>query len=319
MAERWRRLLAERVAEAVGQLGSIVGVHGIVVGGSVGRGQPWPLSDIDLLPIREPRGAAEIARRQAMLVDWWAASARAQTLDVGWLAFTPAEVEQATSEGIAAAAARMADARWLHGTDKAFGGYGAHDPDGLAEAFARWSTSVRFEPAVRQARQRYWQERAHTGHAAAVEQWRGGDRRAAPLAVRESALALRLVLVETWAERLGSMGREWTRFEQLAARHAAKVLAERIAWVAAADVARCAAYVPALPVWLQERIDRALQARHLVGEDVSPDHNARDQIAAFRVHVVRHQPHLAGAWLALPDPELDAKLRELGVLVERLT
>src|SRR5262249_39151148 len=58
-----------------------------------------------------------------------------------------------------------------------------------------------------------------------------------------------------------------------------------------------------LRLWLLERIDPALEARRLVGEGVSPERNARDQIAAFRVHVERHQPHLAAAWLALPDPD----------------
>ena len=319
MVERWRMLLAERVDEATRQLGAIDGVHGLVVGGSVGRGAPWPLSDIDLLPIRDPSAAPDIARCQAALVDWWAASARAQTLDVGWLAFTPAEVEQATGETVAESAARMADPRWLHGTDKAFGGYGAHDPHGLADALARWATRIRFDPRVRQARRQVWQTMAQARHAAAVEHRRAGDPGAATLAVRESALALRLVLVETWAERLGSMGREWTRFEHLAAAHGAASLAERIAWIAAADVAGCAAHLPTLPVWLQERIARALAARHLVGEPVSPERNARDQVAAFRVHVVRHRPDLIGPWLALPDPALEAKLGDLEALLGQLS
>ncbi len=318
MADRWRVLLAERVEEAIDQIGSIPGVRGIVVGGSVGRGEPWPLSDIDLLPIRAPDADAEIARCQARLVDWWAASARAQTLDVGWLAFTPAEVEAATREGIDGAAARMADPRWLHGTDKAFGGYGAHDPDGLAAAFARWATSIRFDPRVCRARRDYWQRCVRTGHAAAVQHRRAGDRRAATLAMREAACTLRLVLVEEWGERLGSMGREWTRFERMAALQAAGDVADRLAWIAAADAASSVRYLPQLPAWLLERIDRALEARHLVGEDVNPERNARDQIAAFRIHVVRHQPHLAGAWLALPDPELDAKLIELERLMRDL-
>ena len=73
-----------------------------------------------------------------------------------------------------------------------------------------------------------------------------------------------------------------------------------------------------VPAWLLERIDRALEARRLVGDDVSPEHNARDQIAAFRVHVVHHQPHVAGAWLGLPDPELEAKLLELESLMRGL-
>jgi hypothetical protein len=117
---RWRELLDQRLAEAVADLGAVPGVRGLIVCGSIGRGQPWPLSDIDLVPIYagsfEPAG--EVKRRQALLIDWWASSGRAQTLDVGWLAFTDREVLEATAGGPAEAAARMPDLRWLHGTDK---------------------------------------------------------------------------------------------------------------------------------------------------------------------------------------------------------
>ena len=41
------------------------------------------MSDIDLLPVfADPDAAAALDRRRAELVDWWAASGRAQTLDV---------------------------------------------------------------------------------------------------------------------------------------------------------------------------------------------------------------------------------------------
>jgi hypothetical protein len=117
---RWRELLDQRLAEAVADLGAVPGVRGLIVCGSIGRGRPWPLSDIDLVPIYagsfEPAG--EVKRRQALLIDWWASSGRAQTLDVGWLAFTDREVLEATAGGPAEAAARMPDLRWLHGTDK---------------------------------------------------------------------------------------------------------------------------------------------------------------------------------------------------------
>ena len=45
-ARRWQRLLEERVDEAVAALSAVPGVRGLVLGGSVGRGEPWPLSDI---------------------------------------------------------------------------------------------------------------------------------------------------------------------------------------------------------------------------------------------------------------------------------
>jgi hypothetical protein len=39
--DRWRQLLQERLAEAVTVLGAVPGVHGLIVGGSMGSGEPW--------------------------------------------------------------------------------------------------------------------------------------------------------------------------------------------------------------------------------------------------------------------------------------
>ena len=48
---RWRELLDQRLGEAVADLGTVPGVRGLIVGGSLGRAQPWPPSDIDLVPV----------------------------------------------------------------------------------------------------------------------------------------------------------------------------------------------------------------------------------------------------------------------------
>ena len=128
---RWRELLAERVDEAVAELGAVPGVRGLILGGSVGRGEPWPMSDIDILPITD--GAAEtndeVTHCQSRIVDWWAASGRAQTLDVSWLRFVDSEVERAIGSEASFAAERMKDRLWLHGMDKSYGGKGAADPE----------------------------------------------------------------------------------------------------------------------------------------------------------------------------------------------
>lgn len=317
MIESWRELLAERTEETARLLGAIPGVTGLVVGGSVGRGEAWPLSDIDILPIRTPEAAAAVERQQAVLIDWWAASGRAQTLDVGWLAFGEDEVRKALAGGATWAAGQMRDRRRFHGLDKAYGGYGTDAPDGPAAAFARWATVVRFHPDVIAARLVVWREQAAEAFQAGLAARSTGDLSGATLALRTAAQALRLVLIESWGERLGSMGREWTRFARMADQHSAATRATRVAALAGADPSTTWAVVPQVPHWLRARIDLAWAARRVIGEDVSEEESARDQIAAFRLHVTRHRPDLSGSWLGLPDPDLDDRFAELGELLAK--
>jgi hypothetical protein len=318
---RWRELLDQRLAEAVADLGAVPGVRGLIVCGSIGRGRPWPLSDIDLVPIYagsfEPAG--EVERRHALLIDWWASSGRAQTLDVGWLAFTDGEVLEAVGGGPAEAAARMPDLRWLHGTDKAYGGRAAADPDGLARAFLDWLDRVRFDPLVVAARVRLWWRQALDARRDAVALAEQDPARAAS-GLRDAAGALRLVLIEGWQEQSSSMGRAWTRFERMADRRGLRDLAGRLAVLADADPRTVAARADLAPVWLRERIDLAAAARQLIGEDVTPDQNARDQLLAFAIHVPRHRPDQAGPWMAgEPEGDLPTRLVELDRLMTEVT
>lgn len=314
---RWRELHAERLEEAVRELGAVPGVRGLVVGGSVGRGEPWPMSDIDIMPISAAGQDTEdaVGRVQAAMVDWWAASGRAQTLDVSWLRFDDEEVAQAIESDASYAVARVTDRRWFHGIDKCYGGRGAADPDGLADAFARWVTSVRFDPALVAARVGEWKTEVRAARQSAEQARERGDRVEATLRMRDAARGLRLVLLEGWGERLGSMGREWTLWERMARSHGAAELAERIARLAGARAADALLRARAAPAWLKERIELAFEARRLIGEDVTQEESARDQLAAFAVHVPRHRPPPWGDWLGLPDPELDEKLEELDGLI----
>jgi predicted nucleotidyltransferase len=314
---RWRILQAERLQEAVEVIGSIKGVVGVVVAGSVGRGEAWPLSDIDLVPIVREKSTAleEIGRLQADLVDWWAASGHAQTLDVGWLAFTEAEVRRAITFEPAEVINLLGEPRWFHGLDKVYGGYGDADRHGLAEAFAAWATAIRFDPLVRERRAR--QALADVRHnqrllAEAIER---GDPVKATHDLRTAARGVRLIHVEHWSERLGSLGREWTHFERLAAKHGEADLAARLGDLAGADIAETSRRAVGAPAWLVERIELAYQGRVLVGEDVSEAESRRDQIAAFAHLALGRSFARPGGWLGVPDPDLARKQSELGDLL----
>lgn len=343
--QRWRELLAERVEEAIAALGSVTGVQGLVIGGSVGRGEPWPMSDIDILPIvvadsdneqfcaavsrndtKEVRRLitentllrtdAEIERRRVAFVDWSAGSGRVQGLDVGWLRFTDNEVNEVINSDIADVATRMTDRRWFHGIDKAYGGRGAADPDGLAQAFASWVTEVRFDPVVVSARVAQWWVQLEDARGRAFNAIKSGDRITATLALRGASGALRLVLIEgCWGKRLGSMGREWTRFERMAKAHHAEDLASRCAMLSDARSEDALERMEKAPLWLQERIDLTFAARQKIGEEVTFEENARDQIAAFEVHVTRKRPRPWGDWIRIPTPSLESKLTELDDLI----
>lgn len=62
---RWRQLLSDRLREAATMLGQTQGVHGLLIRGSVGCGDGWPLSEIDPLPIYTDLDAATELDRDA--------------------------------------------------------------------------------------------------------------------------------------------------------------------------------------------------------------------------------------------------------------
>ncbi|MEU2429853.1 hypothetical protein ABZ611_10070 [Streptomyces sp. NPDC007861] len=303
-------------------LGEIPGVHGLLLGGSIGRGEPWPMSDIDLLPVysSDPSAvSAEVQRHRVELVDWWSDSGRPQSLDIGRLAFTVDEVVQAVTSGPAWAVEQLlADSRWFHGLDKAYRARPVGAADTLLAEFRDWIDAMRFDPAVVAARIGWWRRAAAAAGRRAREDQAAGRLAEATYQLREAARALRHVALEGWGERLGSMGREWTRFEGMADAHGERPLADRIAKAAGALPADVMLREPLAPLWLKERIALCWTARQAVGERVTAAQNARDQIVSFAIHVYRRRPDLDGPWTGSPDPGLDEHLADLELIAAEL-
>ena len=57
----WRARLDARAEEAATAVGEIPGVVGVVLGGSYGRGEHWPLSDLDLIVVGAGRPVEDVA------------------------------------------------------------------------------------------------------------------------------------------------------------------------------------------------------------------------------------------------------------------
>ncbi|WP_116948027.1 nucleotidyltransferase domain-containing protein [Jiangella endophytica] len=302
----WRARLAARAEEATTALGEVPGVVGVVLGGSYGRGEHWPLSDLDLMVVSAGRPVAEVAdevdRCAYQLSEMWGTSGIYTAVDAGRLTFDAGEVRD--PGGLPS---RMDDHRWLHGLDKVYGGRPARDDDGVASALLGLSARWRFDQAVVGRRVEAWLAAARRSLADAERQ-AGEDATGAWISVRRAATAIAEVATERWGERAGSLGRYWTLFEARARRHDDGAFADRLLRAAQAHPAHPAE----VPEWLADRIALSYEARLLVGEDVGPEQNARDNLLAYAGLYRGRFPRSTYAWMRpAPDADLHAAIETL--------
>ena len=310
----WEAILARRVDEAVAAFATVDGVHGLVLAGGVGRGQPWPLSDIDLLPIydddRAAEAQAEIERRRVALLERWIDEGWWTGLDIGRLAFGRAEVARVLAPGGPGLTELLRDDRWYHSLDKGYQGRPAFDPDGSAGDFARWLTDRRFSPSVvrfRLGRARREVEAAHRQLRACLEH---RDPLAATTAVRAAVKWLQTGLLERWGERDASQARVGTRFEGVARARGRPELVDALNTLSDLDEASVERRMAAAPAWVWERHDRSWRARRHVGEVVTRLQDARDVLRVCALYELSRV-------VARPFPAWQAILAEAGSLEEK--
>jgi len=310
----WRAILDARVASAVDRISLIDGVDGLILAGSLGAGQPWPLSDIDLLPIyrydrqEEAVAAAEVCRLE--LLAEWSNQGWRSGLDIGRLRFTTGELERAFADGDPDPAAMLGDDRWYYSIDKGYGSRAVFDRSGQATTLARWFTRHRFDPdvvAARLARSAGAAEAClHEGHVHLAS-------RRQELAFASFLKAIQwyqIHLMEAWGERDNSLGRFGTRFERIATAHGRSELVNdlnRLSGLAEANVRPRLAQAPR---WVIERRDRSWAARQLIGEDVTMLQNNQDVLRVSTIYGLRE---LTGppfpSWLGIPATDDDLRER----------
>lgn len=301
----WKERLASRCTEAVEALAAVPGVTGLVLGGSVGRGQHWPMSDIDLMAVCSGRDvretAADVDRTAYQLSEMWGSSGIYTAVDAGRLTFDEAEVRQTASGGLPATVERMDDPRWMHGIDKIYGGVAIHDPHDVAAVFLDWSSRHRFDAGVVARRRESWCDQAEQLLRDTERLVDSGDTAGAWISLRRAGGALVEVATERWGQRAGSLGRYWTLFEARARRHGDPELAARLMTAAHAHPQCVSAMVDAVPEWLQDRIALSYSGRRLVGEEVTPAQNARDNVLAFAQLYRGRFPSAQQAWMRAED------------------
>ena len=321
--EVWRDTLEERAYQAVQKLSVIPGVSGLILAGSIGRGTPWPLSDIDILAIYEQDKAEKAKKRVAAvrseLMDRWVSEGFRTSLDMGSIVFTDTEVESALRMDDTEIVELLEEPRWMHGMDKGFHGKAIYDPNGWADALIGWFGNWRYRESVISFRIGKRRSNRDTCFTQAIH-WLDNPEKIleAAWAVDGAIGGTAVLMMEQWQDR-GSFSRGWTFFERRAAQEGVRDVALRLAELAHLGSEKVKERMLVAPVSVQERHRLSWQARKLIGEDVTQEQDARDVLNVLSTLEFRYGEPPFGRWTGIdlvPD-SLRKRLAQLRELIDQ--
>ncbi len=301
--ENWEHILQVRTVEAIERIASVPGVAGVILGGSVGRGTAWPLSDIDLIYIttREAdNGLPESVDELSLSITGeWTRDSWRTSVDAGRLHFTADEADDLI-KGKRNQDELMANERIFHATDKSHLGQSVHTSEDCdTPAFVVLLSDGRFDPSVVRARQIERVRRA-TGLAhRAKSHLEAGRLIEAGISVQELSRLTIPFLMEKWGHGDRSFGRVFTRFCVLAREHDEEGIANRLIRLFSLTADEVEARYAKAPAHVVERHITSYPSRLAVGEEITELDDRRDVLYAFTWYAVRNGE--TGSWLLNED------------------
>ena len=270
----WEKALERRVQEAGDCLSTIRGVAALVLGGGIGKGEPWPLSDIDVIGVyghdEFERTKHEVRKVRAGIEERWVHEGFPTSLDIRGIVFTDREAEGILAADSVDLDELLRDARWFHGLDKAANGRVLFDRTGAADSFLARITELRYsEDVVSRRKRRRGGTQPSRGDVRKV-----GDLVAegtlvdANLAFRDLVYRfVRFLYAGKW-DNSGKLGRNCTRFEREGQSHGIGESSRRLMRLVE-NPSNSPERLKTAPNRVRDRHWISLPARRMTGEEIS--------------------------------------------------
>ena len=275
---------------------------GIILGGSIGRGTPWPLSDIDLIYVAVDRNDPALPQRVDKiglgLSDQSPSKGWATSVDVGKLYLTTEEAHDLVV-GRRSVKELMAFERIFHGLDKCYRGrpvFASNDCN--VERFAELLTEKRFAEPVLLARQRIRLREASEAAKEARLYIEEDNLVKAAVSVELLARPLIPFLLESWHKGDRSFARLFTRYLREASRHGEDDVASQILDLFLLNRDEVEYRFKAAPPHVVERHNQSHSARRFIGEAIHEIDDQRDVLYAFSWYAIR-SGELENRWVGL--------------------
>ena len=276
----WRERLARVSEEESAHISNLPYVRGVAVIGSVGRGNPWPISDVDMLVMadrwrgRDPEHVlreVEAQRNERIL-----AAGIINEVEASEWVVDSSDVAAASEEDDEAFLRRMAHPHWLGIAYKCPGARVVSDVDGVLSRFVRRCEHSLFEHTFRRHWLRMIIDEAVRDIAAAEGSVGRGEWAAASVTLLRTAQALTCGFYAKWRTLPQSISRGVSRFLCAARKAGEDEIGRRFLTASRLlddDVWR--RFDSLLPDGKRER-DLWLAVRHGSGEDIGESMATRD-------------------------------------------